>query len=131
VSESEIIELILLSVGETAQTVMNLTAVVFAYVLTAYFVGSQLPRVWAIGISLCYTLFLTPMIVGCITSVSVATSLVSAYLSNFPGGVVADDYAVYGKSPLLILSLVLIPVAVGWLGSLLYMHNYIRKEGAT
>jgi hypothetical protein len=116
--------------GETGQNVMNVTAIVFAYVLTAYFAGSQLPRIWAIGISLCYTLFVTPVFIGCITGIGVTISLVNAYISNFPGGTLIDNYALIRQSPDLVASLVLIPIVAGWLGSILYMHMYIRKQGS-
>ncbi len=129
-SESELIELLILSQSETAQSVMNLTAIVFAYVLVAYFVGEKLSKAWSIGVSVCYSLFIIPIFMGCMTGVGLTISLASTYVPKYPNGAVVDDYITYSESPYLVLIVVLLPIVVGWLGSLLYMHLSVRGRGS-
>jgi len=130
-SESELIELLVLSQSETAQNVMNLTAIVFAYVLTAYFVGAQLSRGWAIGVSFCYTLFIVPIFVGCSMGVQLTSALSTSYVADFPNGSALDIYLVYVEAPVLSQILILAPIGVGWLGSLFYLHLYVRADRST
>ena len=125
-TEAEVIELIHLSEASTAQNVMNLTAIVFAYLLTAYFVGGKLPKSWATGISFCYTIFVIPVFIGCVTSHRVTVTLTSFYESTFPDGVLVHNYEAYTQVPAAAAILILLPVIIGWLGSLLYMHKYVR-----
>ncbi len=62
--ESEVVELIYINMDAIGVYVMNITAIVFAYLVCVYLAGKDLSRSLPIGVSFCFTLYIAPVIVG-------------------------------------------------------------------
>ena len=123
--ESEVVELIYINMDAVGVNVMNIAAIVFAYLVCAYLVGKELTRNLAIGISFCFTIFIAPVLVGCFSRFSHIFSLAHYYKDNYPDGPLAQDFDVFLDGS--VFAAAMLPVVIPWIGSLLYMHRYVRK----
>ena len=124
-SEFELIESITNASTVAGASAMNVVAVLFAYVLAAHFVGKQLPRSIAVFMSLLYSLFLiVPTSVMISAGVRVAR-LIARYRDEFP------DVDLYPITPSvgMVLAMAVVPLVLGWVGSLYFMHGYVRCKG--
>jgi len=104
---------------------MNFLAIVAAYLIAAYVAGKKLPRSVAVGTSLIYTMFLVPPFTGMAGNLRRVYDLGNHLEVNFPESVLSTSS---GTSFEAIVILFGIPMIVGWLGSIYFMHGYIRSE---
>lgn len=103
---------------------MNFVAIVFAYLVAAFATGERLPRPVAIGVSIIYSIFLVPHFSGCLGAIDRAFSAGAHLSTSFPGSWATAgpplpmevQFAFFG-----------IPMLLGWIGSLYYMHFYLRS----
>ena len=124
-SEFEIYEALMMTTEMGVFASMNFVAIVFAYLVAAFVTGKSLSRTVALTLSATYTIFLVPHFVGCLTNITGAYDA-GVYLSaTFP-----DSWAATGASiPMaVLLALFGVPMLLGWIGSLFYMHGYIRSS---
>jgi len=127
-SEFELFEALIMSVEVYVLASMNFLAILVAYIVAAYVAGKDIPTPVAVGTSLVYTMFLIPPLSGVIGNVSRTYDLGSHLQAQFPDSPLAAGAGV----PLEItLSLFCIPMIASWLGSLYFMHLYIRREATS
>ena len=126
--ESEVVELIYINMDAIGVNVMNIAAIVFAYLVCAYLVGKELARNLAIGVSFCFTLFIAPVLVGCFNRYGHISSLAEYYKANFPSGPLSQEFDIYLDGSL--FGVAILPIVVSWIGALVYMHGYVRRRGS-
>ena len=107
---------------------MNFLAILVAYLVAAYVAGRRIPGAVAVGTSIVYTMFLIPPFSGLVGNLRRAYDLGSVLHSQFPDSPLAGDAVV----PFYVsVALFGVPMTASWLGSLYFMHLYMRgKEGA-
>ena len=103
-------------------TSMNALAVFLPYVAVAFLVGKDLSRKVALGLSVIYSLFTLGPVTGMINGIAGTLRTATQYHAQFP-----DGLAIPESPPSAVLYVfVLVPVVVGWVGSLVYMHQVVR-----
>ena len=123
-TEFEFIQVGEIALNGFASSAMNIVTVIFAYVVAAHFVGKSLSRSAAISISIVYSLWLIVPFGGVYGNLDLGAKNAIEFLSVFP-----DSYAVNPLEPLaIIFAIAFIPLFLGWIGSLIYMHRIIRKN---
>jgi hypothetical protein len=102
---------------------MNFVAIVFAYLVAAYVAGKSLPCNIAIGLSFIFAVFFVPPFMGTLDNLRRAFDAGACLTSQFP-----DSWAAQSSVLPFVLYAVLfgVPMIAGWLGSLYYMHVYVR-----
>jgi len=124
-SEFEHYEALLMSIELSVSASMNFLAIVAMYLIAAFVAGKKLPRSVAAGTSVIYTMFLIPPFVGWFGNLRRGFDLGILAKTNFP------DSALFSGSVLpfeAYVTLSSIPMFMGWLGSIYFMHSYIRKK---
>ena len=101
---------------------MGFLSAIVAYVVAAHFVGKSLPQIVAIAISFTYSLFLIGPALGVYGAINRISFIRAQYFLAYPDGSAFSP----GNTGLLVLAL--IPLVVGWVGSLLYLHAYVRRS---
>ena len=123
-TEFEFIQVGEIALNGFASSAMNIVTVIFAYVIAAHFVGKSLSRSAAISISIVYSLWLIPPFGGVYGNLDLGAKNAIEFLSVYP-----DSYAVNPlESSAIIFAFAIIPLFLGWIGSLIYMHRIIRKN---
>ncbi len=123
-TEFEFIQVGEIALNGFASSAMNIVTVIFAYVVAAHFVGKSLSRSAAISISIVYSLWLIVPFGGVYGNLDLGAKNAIEFLSVFP-----DSYAVNPLGPsAIIFAIAFIPLFLGWIGSLIYMHRIIRKN---
>ncbi len=123
-SEFELIEIAAVANEGVRGAGMNFVTIVFAYVVASHLAGSRLSRAATVSISIIYSLWLIGPIISLFGHLDLYYKTANEYLRLFPEG-----YA--GSAPMafeVILLFAIGPSALGWIGSLIYMHIYIRKD---
>ena len=123
-TEYELIEVSLASLEGLGYAGMNIVAVVFAYVVAAHFVGKKLSRAAAVCLSIVYSLWLIGPSIGFIRHLELTITTATEYLRLFPNGYAAEQPGNFVTSLILVYG----PYFMGWIGSLIFMHLYIRKS---
>ena len=123
-SEAEAYEALMTTLEMSVLASMNFVAIVFAYLVAAHVGGKSLPRNVAIGLSPIYSIFLVPPFMGCFLNLSRAFDAGAYLTSQYP-----DSWAAQGSLvPIGVYSFMFgLPMFAGWLGSLYYLHKYVRK----
>ena len=101
---------------------MGFLSAIVAYVVAAHFVGKSLHQIVAIALSFTYSLFLIGPALGVYGAINRISFIRAQYFLAYPDG---SAFAP-GNTGLLVLAL--IPLAVGWVGSLLFLHAYVRRS---
>jgi hypothetical protein len=122
-TEFEIYEAFMSTLEMSVLASMNFVAIVFAYLVAAYVAGQSLSRNVAIGLSIIFTVFLVPPFMGTLSNLRRAFDAGAYLTSHFP-----DSWAAQGSVLSFEVYVVLfgVPMIAGWLGSLYYMHRYVR-----
>jgi hypothetical protein len=123
---SEFIELIIQAQESAGSGAMNFVTVLFAYLVTTYFVASRLSRIQVWGITVIYTAFMATSLVGILVSVNLTMNLITQFAEVHPD--TAPLYYSTGYS----MNFRFITAAfylLAWLGSVLNMW-YTRKRSA-
>jgi hypothetical protein len=123
-TEFEAFEAMMMSTELGVGASMNFVALVFAYLVAAFVVGKSLPKGVAIGTSAIYTIFLVPPLNGVVANFARVYEGDRFIRSTNP------DSWLLPADPLslpLLVSLFVFPMIAGWLGSLYFMHFYIRR----
>jgi len=124
-TEFEAFEVIMMSTDMGATASMNFVALVFAYLVAAFVAGKSLPKGIAVGTSAIYTIFLIPPLNGVIGNFTRVYEGDRYMRLTFP------ETWVIQPEPLsmeILISLFTFPMLAGWLGSLYFMHFYIRRS---
>ena len=124
-TEFENMEAIFMSAELGVAASMNFVAILFAYLVAANFVGRELPRLVRVGTSVIYTLFQMIHFNGMVGNM-IRADKGSAFMSeHYP-----DSWAtIDGSLPLEgVLFLMGLPMILGWLGSIYYMHFFIKAK---
>ena len=124
-SEFEYYEAIMMSVELSALASMNFLAIVAMYLIAAYVAGKQLPRSIAVGTSLIYTMFVIPPFVGSLGNMNRGHDLGVQAQAIFPESVVFQGTAIPLEAYLVLFG---VPMLIGWMGSIYFMHSYIRNQ---
>ena len=124
-TEFETFEAIMLALDMAVTASMNFLAIVITYLVAAFVVGKSLPRSVAIGTSAIYTLFLIPPFGGTIGNLRRTYEGGLHLQSEYP-----DSWTILivQSNPDVIIYFFAIPMFVGWLGSIFYMHRIVRSE---
>lgn len=122
-SEFEFIEAAHLAMDWLVNASMNSVAVTFAYIIASYFAGSGLSKFSAIGLSLLYSLFLIGPMSGIVVASGRYIQTTGQYHIEYPDGWALQE--IPSLSTMLVMGL--LPVALGWLASIAFLHLYIRK----
>lgn len=123
-TEFELLQAISVASDKIALSAMNVVAVIFAYILAVHFAGKTLTRAMAVFTSVLYSFFLVAPVYAAYIAVLRIAALTDRYRAEFP----ASDLVPMASNVGLTLLLTLAPLAIGWIGSLAYMHLYIRNE---
>jgi len=121
-TEFEFIQVGEIAINGLGSAAMNIVTVIFAYVIAAHFVGKSLSRSAAISISIVYSLWLLLPFGGVYGNVDLLAKNAIEFQSVFP-----DSYAVTPVGSIVYV-MAIIPLFLGWIGSLFYMHRIIRKN---
>ncbi len=122
-TEFEFIQVGEIALNGFASSAMNIVTVIFAYVVAAHFVGKSLSRSAAISVSIVYSLWLIVPFGGVYGNLDLGAKNAIEFLRVYP-----DSYAVNPlESSAIIFAFAIIPLFLGWIGSLIYMHRIIRK----
>jgi len=127
-SEFEIYEAMMMALDLSVTASMNFVAIVFAYVVAAYVAGKSLPRNVALGTSTAYTLFLIPPFAGTLGNLDRNYDGALHLQAEYPESWMLIDDPM-GFAP--IAFLFAIPMILGWLGSIYFMHGFIRSKKQT
>jgi hypothetical protein len=127
-TEFESYEAAMLALEMSVSASMNFTGYVFAYLVAAHVVGKSLPRNVAIGMSIIYTMFLVVPFSGAISNLHSSYEAHNQILEHFP-----DSWTIIESLiPFQVLAFLWgLPMLVGWLGSVYYMHGFARSENKT
>ena len=122
-TEFEHIEAAQLAMNWLIDGSLNTVTVTFAYIVAAYIAGAQLSKLAAIGMSTLYTLFILGPIGGILGATRNYVMTIKHYHEAYPGG------WAFGDTPDLtvVTFMTVSPLILGWLGSLAYLHFYLRK----
>ncbi|GAB5498397.1 MAG: hypothetical protein PsegKO_07080 [Pseudohongiellaceae bacterium] len=121
--EFEYIEAAQLAINSMIDGSMNTVGVTFAYIVAAYLAGQNLTKSAAVGLTILYTLFIVSPISGVLGATRSYVLTIERYHQVFP-----DGWAFGAPPGLFELGVINIgPLALGWLGSLFYLHFYVRK----
>jgi len=123
-SEFELIEAWGIATAGLGNAGMNIITVVFAYVFAAHLAGKNLSRAAVISVSTIYSLWLVGPFVGFMNYLNLSNSTTIKYFTLYPDGSslpAPGNYAI-----MMVLSAG--PYALGWIGSLIFMHAYIRNN---
>ena len=123
--EFEIFEALMMSIELSVVASMNFLAIAAAYLIAAYVAGKKLPRGVAVGTSLIYTMFLVPPFTGMAGNLRRVYDLGNHLEANFPESVLSTSSGISFEATVILFG---IPMIVGWLGSIYFMHGYIRGE---
>ena len=124
-SEFENYEALMMTMEMAVFASMNFVAIVFAYLVAAFVTGQKLSRTVAVTLSTTYTIFLVPHFAGCFGNIT-TTYAAGVHLSaTFPDSWTAAS----ATMPMAwLLALFGVPMILGWVGSLFYMHGYVRAS---
>ena len=127
-TEYELMDVILSAGDSMASTGLALLTVLFAYVVAAFVAGARLSRTAVISVSVLYSLWYMGPLLAFISSVDFMLRTVEQYRLMYPEG-----YAITSDAPnrLLRIATSAGPYVLGWLGSLVYMHLYVRREAGS
>ena len=96
----------------------------FAYVVCVYLVGKKLVPKLAIGVSVLFSYFmLGPMTVIAVNAYNLSV-MADRYEDNFGP---TDIWLGPTMSPVLTVSLSLVPLILAWVAALWYLHGFTRK----
>ncbi len=123
-TEFETLELFDILLNRVASSSMDCITVFFAYAVCVYLVGKNLVPKLAIAVSILFSLFMS----GPMTSIAVNAYNISAvairYEENFGP---ADIWLGPAISPVLMISVSLVPLVLAWVAALGYMHGHVRN----
>src|SRR5262245_41647152 len=123
-TEYEYLDLANTADGAIAAGAMNFVTMFFAYVVAAHFVGRRLPSGIALLLSASDSLFLLGPLAQIVRNAQLMVLLTHQHAITNPDGLLSRVPA-FGSSELLVVCLV--PPLLGWVGSIIYMHWYIRR----
>ena len=124
-SEFEYYEAVMMSVELSALASMNFLAIVAMYLIATYVAGRKLPRSIAVGTSLIYTMFVIPPFVGTVGNMNRAHDLGVEAQAIFPESVLFQGSAISFEAYFVLFS---VPMFIGWMGSIYFMHSYTRNQ---
>jgi uncharacterized membrane protein YecN with MAPEG domain len=123
-TEFEALELIDILQSRVASSSMDCITVFFAYVVCVYLVGKKLVPKMAIGISVLFSCFM----LGPMTAIAVNAYNLSAMATRYEDKFgLTDIWLGPAMSPVLTVSLTLVPLILAWVAALWYLHGYVRK----
>lgn len=122
ITELEFVEAENASVAVLLDAEMGFFSVFAAYVVAGRFVGKSLHQIVAIALSFTYSLFLIGPALGVYGAINRISFIRAQYFLAYPDGLAFAP----GNTGLLVLAL--IPLVVGWVDSLLYLHAYVRRS---
>jgi len=122
-SEFEYIEAAQLAMNWLIDGSINTVGVTFAYIVAAHLAGVGLSKLAAVGLSVLYSLFIIGPVSGMLGGARNHVFTVMHYHEAFP-----DGWA-FGDTPdfLYLIAITIGPLFLAWLGSLSYLHLYVRK----
>ncbi len=123
-NEFEFFEALNIVANRAQDSALAFITVFFAYVVTAHFVGRGLTRTAAVFVSTIYSAFLIAPLLGLLNSLQLTFSVQDQYVTLFPHGWMVPETDVR----LFLVLISVLPLLGGWIGSLLYMHLYIRGK---
>ena len=128
-TEFQYYEAIMMAVELSALAAMNFLAIVAMYLIAAFVIGSKPPKSIAVATSLIYTMFLIPPLVGTAGNMNRAFRIGGEAQTTYPDSVLFESAGsvVTLDAYLLLFS---IPMIAGWLGSIYFMHKYVRSGKA-
>lgn len=123
-TEFEALELIDILQSRVASSSMDCITVFFAYVVCVYLVGKTLVPKLAIGISVLFSCFM----LGPMTSIAVNAYNLSVTATRYEDKFGSTDiWLGPAMSPVLMVSLTMMPLILAWVAALWYLHGYVRK----
>ena len=124
-SEFEYYEAIMMSVELSALASMNFLAIVAMYLIAAYVAGRKLPRSIAVGTSLIYTMFVIPPFAGSLSNMNRAHQLGAEAQAKYPESIWSQGSDISLEAYLVLFG---VPMFIGWMGSIYFMHSYTRNQ---
>lgn len=129
-TEFEYFQAVMIVAEGLSMSFIALTTIFFAYVALSHFAGKDLPRNVAISISALYSVMSIQMIFNWWMVLTTQFEICFLYAEYYPGTVLAPACSIEPPAsgiPLLrIVSTV--PIVICWIGSIWYMHRYIRRN---
>ena len=125
-TEYELVDLSMSGLAHLAISAMGFITVFSGYVIVAFVAGNRLPN----GIAWCltgvYSLFQLSPIWGVVAGLNRINRSTTEYVATYPDGVAfgTDPTGVTGVA----IALTFLPFMVAWVGSVLYMHAYVRRQ---
>ena len=123
-NEFEYHALALESWSVVGSSVMDFVTILFAYSIAAHLAGDKLPRFFAWFLTLTYSFALLGPCWGIYKPITFVFALTEQYRIAYPDGWGFRG----GTSHALILAVIFVPLLIGWLGSIAYMHWHVRRR---
>ena len=120
-SELEYGELLALIAQGMNTNFLIITSVMFAYVVAGHLVAAQLPRPIVVGTTVIYCFFMLAPFLGYFWDYARIHALSIQYHEEYPGGFVVYKTESWG------VWLTVLPMLLGWLGSVYYVHFHVRS----
>ena len=125
-SEFELIQIIDMQINRLMSNSMNFITLLFAYAAASFLVGKKLSRIIAVTLTFVYSLAeIGPIFGVLIAARGLETSMVH-YQSNFPDGLLSPNMEIASNLP--IFAVGALPLMMGWLISIFYLHAYVRRH---
>jgi hypothetical protein len=123
-SEQELLQSILYMRELSASDLMDFITAFFAYTVMSHFIGASLSRSMAIGASVIYSSFAFMTFVSLFDLIYAQQRLSVQLHTQFPN---SQDYVpMWSSPPEFGITLTIVPLMLGWLMSMFYLHKYIR-----
>ena len=123
-TEFEALGLIDILHSRVASSSMDCITVFFAYVVCVYLVGKKLVPKLAIGISVLFSCFMLGPMISIAVNAYNLSAMATRYEDKFGP---TDIWLGPAMSPVLTVSLTLVPLILAWVAALWYLHGYVRK----
>jgi hypothetical protein len=126
-SEYELVDLALSSLGHLGTSAPYCTTMIFGYLVAAHMIGDKLPQGVLWFLTFVYTTALISPLYGLRAGIGAYNNTVREYVSSYPDG------SGFIRSASSMISapveyLTFLPILLSWLGSVVFMHLYMRRR---
>ena len=129
-SEYELVDLALSSLGHLGTSALYCTTMIFAYLVAAYIIGTKLPQGILWFLTFVYTTALISPLYGMRAGISAYNNTVREYVASYPDGL-AFIRSASSMISVPVEYLTFLPILLSWLGSVAFMHFYMRRRRPT
>ena len=129
-TEFEFFQAIMMAGEGVNMSFIALTTIFFGYLVLSHFAGKELPKHVAVSITVLYSFMSLGALSNWWFALSTLYEVCFLYAEYYPGTTLVPSCSIEppgSEIPLLRIANT-VPVILCWLGSIWYMHQYVRKE---